>query len=240
MSHSHSPLLRSGFVASALRLFVLGAGAALCAAPQAHAQVYLVGAEQFAATATGATSSTVFQSTTNSGSAVTPLNITINGATQNQAISFALSNGSNTISFAAPNSPPFSDYGGVDGDLGLFFSSTNTSYNPSSSARNPDLLVARAADGSTAFFFPLAGTTINSYVFRDPATYGGATSFTVGTVPITVTQYSVANNTVGTLTLRLGAAPVAVPEPGSVALLIGAGVTGAALLARRRRAGKAA
>ena len=101
LSASRAALLtRSGLL--------LAAAGALCAAPQAHAQVYLVGAEQFAADATGATSSSVFQSTTNSGSAVTPLNITINGVMQNQAISFALSNGSNAISFAAPSSPPFS------------------------------------------------------------------------------------------------------------------------------------
>ncbi len=214
---------------------LLAAAGALCAAPQAHAQVYLVGAEQFAADATGATTSQFFQSTTNSGSAVTPLDITINSVTQNQAISFALSNGSNAISFAAPGSPPFSNYGGTDGDLGLFFSSTNTPYDPSSSARTPDLLVARVTDGSTAFFIPTAGTQINDYVFNGLTTYGGATSFTVGTVPITVTQYSVADDTTGTLTLQLGAVPASVPEPGSVALLTGIGVAGASFLSRRRR-----
>ncbi len=211
---------------------LLAAAGALCAAPQAHAQIYIVGAEQFAADSTGATSSTVYLSSTNSGSPVTALNITINGITQNQAISFALSNGSNAISFAADSLPPFSSYGGSYGDIGLFFSSTNTSYDPSSSGRNPDLLIARASDGSAAFFIPTAGTQINGYVYGEQGTYNGATSFTVGTVPITVTQYSVADNTVGTLTLQLGPAPV--PEPGSVGLLVGLGVSGVGYLGRRR------
>lgn len=215
---------------------LLAAAGALCAAPQAHAQVYLVGAEQFAADANGTTATKDFQSDTNSSNGITRLGVTVNGVTNNQDIAFALSNGSNPISFtAAPLSPTFSAYGGSDGDLGLFFSSTNTSYDPSSAARTPDLLVARATDGSTAFFIPTAGTSINDYVFNGLTTYSGAASFTVGTVPITVTQYSVADDTTGTLTLQLGAVPASVPEPGSVALLAGIGVAGARFLSRRRR-----
>ena len=130
---------------------------------------------------------------------------------------------------------PLSDYGGTSGDLGLFFSSTDTSYDPSSGARTPDLLVSRATNGSTAFFFPTAGTTINDYVYPGSTTYSGATSATPGSTAIHVAGYSVDNNGTGSLTLQVGAASAATPEPGSVALLIGMGLTGSAMVRRRRR-----
>jgi len=234
MLHSRFPQLRSGFASGALRLIVLSAGAACFVAPQAHAQVYLVAAEQFAADSTGATTTDSFQSDTNSSNPITRLSVTLGGVTANQSIAFALSNGKNKFSFSAPGSPTFSAYGGSDGDLGLFFSSSNTAYDPSSSARTPDLLLARATDGSTAFFTPASGTQINDYVFSGLTTYGGAASFTVGGVPITVTQYSVKDDTTGTLTLQLGTASPTVPEPGSVALLVGLSATGAGCLVRKR------
>jgi hypothetical protein len=215
---------------------LLMAGAAICAAPLAHADEYLVGALQFAADATGATTSTFYQYDTNSSSGgVTQLDITFQGNTTGKNISLALLNGSNTLSFVQDNVTPISAFGGTTGDLGLFFSSTNTPYNPASGARTPDLLVSRATDGSTAFFFPSAGTSINDYVFPGSTAYGGATSFTLGSTPINVTSYGVDDNGSGTVTVQVGSAVAATPEPGSVALLVGMGVTGAGFAVRRKR-----
>jgi hypothetical protein len=225
---------RSAFSASA-SLLLLG-GAALCSAPQAHAQGYLVGALLFAANGSGATTSTSYQYDTNTSSpGVTPLNFTFNGTTYGKGIAILLPNGSNTLSFVENAVTPISSFGGTAGDLGLFFSSTNTPYNPSSGARTPDLLVSRATDGSTAFFFPTAGTTINDYVFPASTAYSGATNTTAGLVPITATGFSVDNNGSGTVTLQVGAAGPATPEPGSIALLVGMGLTGGAIGLRRRK-----
>jgi len=214
---------------------LLAGGASSLYAPTAHAQ-FLVGAELFAATSTGATSSNAYENDTNSTSGITPLNITFNGSTNGQAISFGLLNGSNTLTFNQNSGVPFSSYGGSNGDLGLFFSSTSTSYNPSSGARQPDLLVSRASNGSTAFFFPANGTTINDYVFPNTTTYGGATSFLLGATPVTVTSYSVNDGGTGSFVVRVGAAgPAATPEPGTLAILVSFGMTGAGFVARRKR-----
>lgn len=162
---------RRALSASASVLFV--GGAVLCSAPQAHAQTYLVGALLFAAKGSGATSSGGFQVDTNSSIGTTVLSFTLNGTTYNKGISLLLPSGSSTLSFVqgTGNPQPLSSFGGTAGDLGLFFSTTNTSYNPSSGARTPDLLVSRATNGTTAFFFPAAGTTINDYVFPGSTTY---------------------------------------------------------------------
>ena len=221
-------------VLNSASLLLVGGASALYA-PMAHAQ-FLVGAELFAATSTGATSSNVYENDTNSNAPVTPLNITFNGSTNGQAISFGLLNGSNTMTFFQNSGAPFSSYGGTNGDLGLFFSSTSTSYNPASGARQPDLLVSRASNGSTAFFFPANGTTINDYVFSGTTTYGGATSFLLGATPVTVTNFSVNDGGTGSFVVRVGAAgPAATPEPGSIALMVGMGLSGSAVVLRRRR-----
>ncbi len=218
-------------------LLLLG-GALVCSAPQAHADQYLVGALLFAADFTGATTaSTSYQYDTNTGNGAntTALNFTFNGTTFGKGISLLLPSGNSTLSFVENVVTPISQFNGTAGDLGLFFSSTNTPYNPAAGARTPDLLVSRATNGSTAFFFPTAGTSINDYVFPGNRAYSGATSATPGSLPITVTSYSVDNNGSGSVTLRVGAAGAATPEPGSIALLVGMGLTGGAVARRRRR-----
>ncbi len=216
-------------------LLLLG-GALLCSAPQAHADQYLVGALQFAADSTGATTSHVYQYDTNGASGATPLDFTFNGTTYNKSIAILLPSGSNTLSFVQNAVTPLSAYGGTTGDLGLYFSSTNTPYDPASGARTPDLLVSRATDGTTAFFFPTAGTSINDYIYPGASsyTYSGATSTTPGSLPIIVAGYSVDDNGSGTVTIQAGAASAATPEPGSIALLVGMGLTGGMALRRKR------
>ncbi len=225
---------RRALLASASLLIV--GGAVLCTAPQAHAQTYLVGALLFAANGSGATTSTSYQYDTNSSSpGVTPLNFTFNGTTYGKGISLLLANGSNALSFVQNAVTPISNFGGTAGDLGLFFSTTNTSYNPSSGARTPDLLVSRATNGATAFFFPATGTSINDYVFSASTTYSGATSVASGVTPVTVTSFHVNDNGAGAVTIRVGSAAAATPEPGSLALLTGLSITGGLFLKRRRK-----
>lgn len=231
---SHYRFSRRALSVSASLLLV--GGAVFCSAPQAHAQQYLVGALLFGANGTGATTSAAtYQYDTNTASSgVTPLNFTFNGNNFGKGIALLLANGSNTLSFVENVVTPISNFGGTAGDLGLFFSTTNTPYNPASGARTPDLLVSRATSGATAFFFPGAGTAINDYVFPNVATYSGATSATPGSSPITVTSYSVDNNGAGAITLRVGSA-TATPEPGSLALLTGLSLTGGLFLKRRKK-----
>ncbi len=223
---------------SASATLLLVGGAVLCSAPQAHAQTYLVGALLFAANANGATTApSTFQVDTNSSVGTTALDFTFNGTKYSKGISLLLPLGNSTLSFVqgAGNPQPLSSFGGTAGDLGLFFSTTNVSYNPSSGARTPDLLVSRATDGSTVFFFPTAGTTINDYVFPGSRTYSGATSVTSGVTPVTVTGFNVNDSGIGAVTLRAGAAAPSTPEPGSLALLTGLSLTGGLFLKRRRK-----
>lgn len=204
----------------------------------AHADAYLVGAMLFAADGTGATVSTGYQYDTNTihdNGSVTPLDLTFKGVTYGKGISLALDPGSNQFSFSEDQSTPISTFGGVTGDLGLFFSSSNTSYNPASGARTPDLLVSRRTDGSLAFFFPTAGTTINDYTFTGTTTANGATSVTLGTDTIQVSNYSLNDSGSGAFNLSVSGPSAATPEPGSVAMLVGMGVSGAGLAIRRNR-----
>ena len=224
---------RRGLSAATL---MLAGGVVLCAVPQAHAQGFLVGAQLFAANGSGASTSNGYQYDTNPSSGQTAaLNITFNNVTVGKSIAFALANGSNSFSFDETLNIALSAGGGSAGALGLFFSNVNTPYNPSSSARPADLLVSRATNGSTAFFFPATGTAINNYFFSGASTYSGANSFVVGSSSITVSAYSVVDKPSGTFTLQVGPASAATPEPGSIALLAGLGISGGLFLKRRRK-----
>ena len=210
---------------------LLVGGAVLCSAPQAHAQGYFVGALLFAADANGTTRGGGYQFDTNTSSVAAPLGINNGG----KGISFALANGSNLFSFDTGSSP-ISAAGGTVGDLGLFFSPTNTSYNPNTSSRTPDLIVARAINGATSFFTPSAGTAVNYYIYSGTTLANGANSFALGSSTITVSAYSVSDKPAGTFTIQVtpNAAP-STPEPGSIALLVGAGLSGSVFTFRRRR-----
>lgn len=235
MSLFTSPSLRRQLMQTS---FLLAGGSALCAAPRAQADVYLVGAMLFAADSTGATTSTSYQYDTNTihdNNTVSPLDLTFNGNTYSKGISLALAPGSNPFTFTEDVSTPLSAYGGTNGDLGLFFSSSNTPYNPSSGARTPDLLVSRTTDGSLSFFAPASGTTINDYIFPNTTTANGATSLTLGTSTIQIADYSVNDAGAGAFTVSISGPAAATPEPGSVALLAGLSLTGAGFSIRRRR-----
>ena len=221
---------RRALSASVSLLFI--GGALSVSAPQAHADEFLVGALLFGANSNGDTLAADAQYDTNAvAGSNSSLPITFKGTTSGRGISFDLLPGSNALSFVTAG---FGTQGSND-DLGLFFSSSNTSYNPTSSARTPDLLVSRANNGSTAFFFPGAGTLTNSYVPANTTAYSGATSFTLGADTITVTSYSVDHSGAGTFTVQVGARASATPEPGSVALLVGMGMTGVSFAIRRKR-----
>ncbi len=209
------------------------AALSLCVfAPAVHAQQYLVGANLFSANANGSTASGQYQyDTDNLATSSSPLNI--NNAPK--SIAFALVNGSNSFTFNQGLGNSLSSVGGTVGDLGLFFSASNTPYNPSpGTARTPDLLIARLSSGAASFFTPTAGTAINNYAYPGSSLANGASSFTLGTSTITVSAYSVTDAPNGTFTLLVTPAAVT-PEPGSVALLIGIATTGAGFLSRRRR-----
>ena len=216
--------------------FSLATTAVMSLASQAHADEYLVGAMLFASNALGASTSHDYQYDTNTSGHITPLDITSQGTTYGQSIAIGLVPGSNTLTFREDTVTPISAYGGTTGDLGLFFSSTNTPYNPASGARQPDLLVSRTTDSTGVFFFPTAGTIINSYCFPTADVYGGATSFTVNGTPIYVTSYSVNNSGAGSITLQIGDAFTATPEPGAMALFVGLASVSAFAAKRRRKA----
>jgi len=203
----------------------------LVSTSSAHAQQFLVGAYLFAANTSGVTSTVLYQYDTNNTDAASILSI--NGLTKN--ISIAVPSGSTVFTFDQTlNTGLFPT--GTNGDLGLFFSTTNTPYN-STTPRTPDLLVSRNTDGLTSFFTPATGTAINTYFYSNGGSTiaaNGATSFVVGTSTIAVTAYSVANKPSGSFTLTV--TPLATtPEPGSVALLVGLGLSGSAFALRRRR-----
>ena len=206
------------------------AGGLLCltAAAPAGAQQFLVGAYLFGANSSGATSNLGYQYDTNSSSTASSLNI--NGFPK--GIAFALPTGSTPFTFDQTLNSSLTG----TGDLGLFFSTTNTPYNPAASARTPDLLVARDTSGVPAFFVPAAATNINNYFYSGNSSANGLSVFSIGGSTITVTAYSVGTKPSGAFTLQVNAAGApATPEPGSLALFAGLGISGIVFLKRRRK-----
>lgn len=72
---------------------------------------------------------------------------------------------------------------------------------------------------------------------------GTFTGSLFGDIPVSTPDYIAPGENPGTATqdthtFNFTVTPAAVPEPGSIALLVGMGVTGAAFLRRRKQAGK--
>jgi hypothetical protein len=192
----------------------------------ANAQTFLVGAYLFSSNAAGATTNTNYQYDTNVNSP--DLALIVNGV--GKGFTSALSSGDNVFNFTVPQA--FSV--GSNGDLGLFFSSSNTAYSPAGSAITPDLLVSRDTAGGV-FFVPAPGTTINNYHFGSPAqSANGSATIDIGASTISVTSFGLTSTPSGSFTVRVSPRVVATPEPGSVALLVGMGVAGGVFTRRRR------
>ena len=166
-----------------------------------------------------------YQYDTNSNDAAYGLAVTP-GATK--GLSQILTSGTNSFTFSyTTGASPL-----TNGDLGLFFSTSPTSYNPTSSAITPDLLVSATAGGLT-FFTPATGTTINNYHYSSgPTSANGLTSVGIGGYTISVSSYSVTSTPTGSFTLTV----TQTPEPGIVGLMAGISVSGGIFaLGRRRR-----
>jgi hypothetical protein len=197
--------------------------------------IYLVGAEFFTGNSTGTTVNHGYQFDTNSSTIAYNLGV---GGSTSKGISIALSEGDNTLSLipSATGSPP-----GTYAELGLFFDSSSTSYNPSSSPRTADLVSAVGFNQTAANdFTPIAGTTINSYIYNGSDLANGLTSFIVGDEIITITGFTMSsdgtNYSGGSVTINVAQA---VPEPSSLALCGIAGAVGLGIARfRRRRARK--
>jgi hypothetical protein len=199
----------------------------LTATAPADAQQFLVGAYLFDANSSGATVNSGYQYDTNSSGGASPLNVNGFG----KGISFSLPNGSTSFTFDQGLNTPLSGFG----DLGLFFSTSNTPFNPSTTSRTPDLLVARNPSGGAAFFVPVVGTSINNYAYPGSASANGLSVFSLGGSTISVTAYSVAAKPNGSFTLQVNPTAAATPEPGSLALLAGLGFSGILFLKRRKK-----
>lgn len=112
-----------------------------------------------------------------------------------------------------------------DHAIGLWFGD-NANHFPGPNGAMPHLVVYRDTQNQLAF--PAQGVFVNTWGgFSPDGPYHGETSFTIGGMTATVTEYSLNGlSGVGTFTIRMGD----VPAPGALALLTGAG-----LLARGRR-----
>ncbi len=193
----------------------------------ANAQTYLVGAYLFKSDSTGATTSATYQYDTNTNNTTQPLIITPNTVTSGKGFSRALSSGSNVFTFAGGTNSAVGSFG----DLGLYFSTSSTPFSSGVATRTPDLVVARATDGSTSFFVPAPGTLLNNYRLAAPAVgANGASNLVLGSALISVSAFNVNALPTGSFTLS-----VITPEPGVVGLMMGLGVSGGVLSLRRRR-----
>ena len=94
-----------------------------------------------------------------------------------------------------------------------------------------------AASPASIHFVPTgytSGTPING-----SAVFFNQTLSSLGLTPGTYV-FTLPNSVVPLVTVEIGVAPAAVPEPGSVALLAGMGICGSVFLRRRKNARKAA
>jgi hypothetical protein len=205
------------------RLLVLAALAPTFAVTKStQADLYLVGAQEYWASADGTVTGGAWQFSTNSstGHASMPISDGTTPDIDGLAISFLLADGDNVFTYS---------YGGTGfPGLNLFFNSTVISFNPSA---GPDIagdLTIYAPVGSPTFGVPAAGTTILSYGAHDltahTASANGASSLLLDNRVISVTAFH-PNVSPGVSTFTLNIA--AVPEVSAV--LMG-GITSAVVL----------
>ena len=229
------------FATSALRFGAasLAATAALVvlSAGTAHAQnVYLVGADFYSANADGtdAQPAAYLEDTNSASSGTSPFELVLNGVTTDKGIAIQLASGANnfTINPTPGNNVDPGNFVGV----GLYFSTTPTSYNPSTNARKPDLSLATQVGAAIgANFTPMAGTAVASYIFGGTSPANGLTSTTVSAKTVSVSNFLATHNATGSFSINVGGTAAA-PEPGSIALLGSCLLPLTGLVARRRRA----
>lgn len=203
--------------------------AGVMATSSANAQTYLVGAYLYGANSSGVSTNTGYQYDTNSNSGAYALSVNGGG----KSLSQLLATGSNAFTFSfTTGAAPLT----TNGNLGLFFNSTNTPYNPATDSRTPDLLVSATANGGVTFFTPAAGALANDYHYGGtPLSANGLTAFNVGGNTVDFTAFSVTSTPTGSFTLRVTPTVVATPEPGIMGLLAGISVSGGVFAMRRRR-----
>ncbi len=193
----------------------------------AQAQGFLVGAYLFAADGSGNTTSTTYQYDTNSSNNTFALLVNGGGKSFSQALTL----GNNAFTFAPGTSPVTLNNTGV---LGLFFNTTNTPYNPSITARTPDLVIARPVNGAGFAFVPAAGTNLNNYRYSGTSSANGLSTFTLGADTVSISSFTVTSTPNGSFTLNLtGPAAPTTPEPGTVGLLAGLITSGVVFMRRR-------
>ncbi len=156
--------------------------------------------------------------------------------------------GSNYIGPAGAGTPGAGNLGGGTAAQNTFFDFRTTfslaGFDPTSAT-----LTGKVAGDNAVTAIFLNGVLVNGFIGPTPAQLQ-AQAFTINSNFATVNTLDfIVFNSAGTTgnllaldvdTLILSANPtsVAVPEPGSVAMLIGMGVTGAGFLSRRKRAAK--
>ena len=198
-----------------------------------QAQVSLVGALLMSAAPTGQdTTNGAYQYTTNTSIGRDPLILTFNGTTYNKGIAIPLSAGDNVFIFTNAGVNP-GNFAGLE----IFLNNTAVSYNPNGGGRAGDLDVARDTASANPFFVPASTTQIANYsASATTLPYSGASSFLVGVQSVSFTAFNVNTAAQGGFTLRVArtGAP-ATPEPGSIALLAGFGISGGLFLKRRKK-----
>lgn len=160
--------------------------------------------------------------------------------------------GSNYIGPAGAGTPGNGPLGGGAAPQNLFYDFRTTfslaGFDPTSA-----ILTGRASGDNRITAVYLNGILVNGLSNAAPADFQPATfNFASGFATANTLDFIVFNSAnngnpasnnllaldVDTLLLTANALPTAVPEPGSVAMLIGMGVTGAGFLSRRKRAAK--
>lgn len=230
----HASLLGAASLAATATLVALATGTA-------HAQtVYLVGADFYSSSSNGTDlgPSSYLYDTNNSTAGTSTLALTVNGTSYGKGISIALAPGANNFTFiGVGNVQSPGSYAG----LGLFFSTTNVSYNPTSNARTPDLsLASSVGPGFSGDFTPANGISVANYVFGATSPANGLTSIAQGPTTVSESSFTAAAQGVsGSFVVNAGSGAAA-PEPGSLVLFGTFLAPLAGLVARRRYVAKTA
>ncbi|MBX9736377.1 MAG: hypothetical protein K2X32_05575 [Phycisphaerales bacterium] len=151
------------------------------------------------------------------------------GPAQTVGISFLLTPGANTFTFATnfPVDP------GLFAGVQLYFNTTGTPFQPIGAGVAPDLAAFVGTSSPSPLANPAAGAGIIDFgnSFGPLAAYSGATSVTVGNWVISVSALSINRTPTGSMTLSV----VAIPSPAAAALLGLGGLMAAGGGRRRRR-----
>lgn len=196
------------------------------ASPAALSLPFLVGASMYDASSSGSAGLLGFRYSTNLNDAsaafpIDPIGDTPDVGAVGRGISFELAVGTNTFTFDRSFASARAFYG-----LQLFFNDTGTSFNPAqtSPAIIGDLVAAVAADSSSPFFVPAAGSSVPTYGSNvspvSTATYGGATVFSLGQYDIRITDFDASHGSslTGSFDITVTQRVASAPAPASFTL----------------------